>query len=92
MMSRVDQGLPPYEDEDRNKNDGGGLDGTVTGVQEYGAENADLSDSAAAALEDSLSESADATESSGESSGATDETYYDDAYYDDASYYEEGYY
>lgn len=35
MMTRVDQGLPPYEDEERNKNDGGGLDGTVTGEQEY---------------------------------------------------------
>ena len=29
MMVRVDQGLPPYEDEERNKNDGGTVDGTV---------------------------------------------------------------
>lgn len=106
MMKRVDEGLPPYEDEDRNKNDGGGLDGTVTGVQEYGAENAELSDSAAAALEDSLEESAGSDGSSGDSSGGDssggtdasyyDETYYDDTYYDDAyygdGYYEEGYY
>ena len=106
MMKRVDEGLPPYEDEDRNKNDGGGLDGTVTGVQEYGAENADLSDSAAAALEESLSESAEAAETGGDGSGGTsgttdgtyyddgtysDETYYDGTYYDDA-YYGDGYY
>lgn len=106
MMERVDEGLPPYEDEDRNKNDGGGLDGTVTGQQEYGAENADLSDSAAAALEESLSESAEAAETGGDGSGGTsgttdgtyyddgtysDETYYDGTYYDDA-YYGDGYY
>ena len=29
MMTRVDDGLPPYEDEKRNVNDGGTLDGTV---------------------------------------------------------------
>ncbi len=29
MMVRVDQGLPPYEDEELNKNDGGTVDGTV---------------------------------------------------------------
>ena len=29
MMVRIDQGLPPYEDEERNKNDGGTVDGTV---------------------------------------------------------------
>ena len=31
MMTRVDDGLPPYEDEKRNVNDGGTLDGTVRG-------------------------------------------------------------
>ena len=36
MMERVDAGLPPYEDEERNTNNGGTLDGTVTGVQETG--------------------------------------------------------
>ena len=30
MMGRVDAGLPPYADEERNINDGGTLDGTVT--------------------------------------------------------------
>ena len=29
LMTRVDDGLPPYEDEKRNANDGGTLDGTV---------------------------------------------------------------
>ena len=29
MMTRVDDGLPPHEDEKRNVNDGGTLDGTV---------------------------------------------------------------
>lgn len=46
MMERVDAGLMPYEDEERNKNDGGTLDGTVTGVQETGIENAELSETA----------------------------------------------
>ncbi len=36
MMTRVDSGLPPYEDEERNANTGGTLDGTVTGTQETG--------------------------------------------------------
>lgn len=36
MMERVDAGLPPYEDEGRNANTGGTLDGTVTGEQETG--------------------------------------------------------
>lgn len=36
MMERVDAGLPPYEDENRNANNGGTLDGTVTGIQETG--------------------------------------------------------
>ena len=36
MMERVDAGLPPYEDESRNANTGGTLDGTVTGNQETG--------------------------------------------------------
>ncbi len=36
MMERVDAGLPPYEDENRNANTGGTLDGTVTGNQETG--------------------------------------------------------
>ena len=82
MMDRVDQGLPPYEDEDRNKNDGGGLDGTVTGTQEYGTEYAELSDSAAAATQESLSESG------GDASGG----YYDDGsgYYDSSGYYDDG--
>lgn len=40
MMGRVDAGLPPYEDEQRNLNDGGTLDGTVTGIQELGVEEA----------------------------------------------------
>lgn len=35
MMGRVDAGLPPYADGQRNLNDGGTLDGTITGVQEY---------------------------------------------------------
>ncbi len=82
MMDRVNQGLPPYEDEDRNKNDGGGLDGTVTGTQEYGTEYAELSDSAAAATQESLSESG------GDASGG----YYDDGsgYYDSSGYYDDG--
>ena len=29
LMQRVDDGLPPYEDEKKNLNDGGGIDGTV---------------------------------------------------------------
>ncbi len=84
MMDRVNQGLPPYEDEARNKNDGGGLDGTVTGTQEYGAENADLSDSAAAALEESLSSSSGSDSSGGESSA---DDYYADDYSDDVGSY-----
>lgn len=40
MMGRVDAGLPPYEDEQRNLNDGGTLDGTITGIQELGTESA----------------------------------------------------
>lgn len=32
MMTRVDDGLPPYEDEKRNVNDGGTLDGTVRDI------------------------------------------------------------
>lgn len=40
MMGRVDAGLPPYADDRRNLNDGGTLDGTITGVQELGVESA----------------------------------------------------
>ena len=40
MMGRVDAGLPPYADDRRNLNDGGTLDGTITGVQELGVEGA----------------------------------------------------
>lgn len=39
MMGRVDAGLPPYADEERNANTGGTLDGKVTGVQELGADS-----------------------------------------------------
>lgn len=39
MMGRVDAGLPPYADEERNANTGGTLDGKVTGVQELGVDS-----------------------------------------------------
>lgn len=48
MMGRVDAGLPPYADDRRNLNDGGTLDGTITGIQEPGAEEATSADPAAA--------------------------------------------
>ncbi|MDO4590573.1 MAG: LCP family protein [Slackia sp.] len=41
MMGRIDAGLPPYEDDRRNANAGGTLDGTVTGQQEQGVVPAD---------------------------------------------------
>ena len=46
MMGRVDAGLPPYADEERNSNTGGTLDGTVTGIQEEGVESAVISPTA----------------------------------------------
>lgn len=48
MMGRVDAGLPPYADDRRNLNDGGTLDGTITGIQELGVEGAASADAAAA--------------------------------------------
>ena len=54
----------------------------MTGTQEYGTEYAELSDSAAAATQESLSESG------GDASGG----YYDDGsgYYDSSGYYDDG--
>lgn len=52
MMARVDAGLTPYEDEERNANTGGTLDGTVTGTQESNTEDAELSETASAVTSD----------------------------------------
>lgn len=61
MMGRVDAGLPPYADEERNANTGGTLDGKVTGAQELGTDAAVIGSSAA---ESSVTESVDAYGSS----------------------------
>lgn len=64
MMGRVDAGLPPYADEERNANTGGTLDGKVTGVQELGT---DASAIGTSATESSVAESADAYGTGGSS-------------------------
>ena len=56
-MGRVDAGLPPYADEERNANTGGTLDGKVTGVQELGT---DASATGTSATESGVTESLDA--------------------------------
>ncbi|MDO4443218.1 MAG: LCP family protein [Slackia sp.] len=66
MMGRVDAGLPPYADDRRNLNDGGTLDGTITGVQEY----ATLPDgSVVPADPNAVSETPDATYQSPDAAG-----------------------
>ena len=64
MMGRVDAGLPPYADEERNANTGGTLDGKVTGVQELGT---DASAIGTSATESSVAKSADAYGTGGSS-------------------------
>ena len=64
MMGRVDAGLPPYADEERNANTGGTLDGKVTGVQELGT---DASATGTSAAESGVAESADAYGAEGSS-------------------------
>lgn len=70
MMERVDAGLPPYEDEERNTNNGGTLDGTVTGVQETGGLLSGSSTSSGGSSYDGYDSSAGSGYNSGYESGS----------------------
>lgn len=83
MMERVDAGLPPYEDEERNANNGGTLDGTVTGVQETGGLLLGSSASSGGSSYGGYDSAAGSGYSSGYNSGYESGSYgsgYDDSY------------
>ena len=71
MMGRVDAGLPPYADDERNINDGGTLDGTVTGIQEDAASaSAATAGSASGTAADAASGAVGASAQGASASGA----------------------
>lgn len=81
MMARVDAGLPPYEDSDRNANTGGTLDGTVTGNQEVSS-GAGGSAGSSGYDESSYTDYSSSSDYSDYSDYSNDSGYYDESYSD----------